>query len=79
MVNSDNLFILGVVIAVALFIIVSRRNESVGNKDSVNPLGEAEVYIAYGRNKKAKEILEKYLLSNPDDAKAIELLNKVKG
>ena len=77
--SSDNLFILGLVIAVALFVIISRRNESVSNKENGNPLAEAEVYLAYGRNKKAIKILEKYLSSNPDDAEAMELLNKARG
>ena len=77
--NSENLFIIGLVIAVALFVIISRRKESIDNKENVDPLAEAEVYIAYGKNKKAIKIIERHLLSHPDDAKAMELLNKARG
>jgi predicted Zn-dependent protease len=77
--NSEILLIIGLVIAAVLFVIVSRRKESIDNKENVDPLAEAEEYIAYGRNKKAIKIIEKYLSSYPDDAKAMELLNKARG
>lgn len=59
--------------------ILMLRNRSVDPRASgSNPLEEAEVYLSYGRNREALELLEKYLRSNPDDVKAKELLRSIK-
>jgi len=45
-------------------------------KDDSSPLEEAEVYIAYGLNKQAINLLEKYLKEHPSDKTALEMLKK---
>lgn len=73
------IFIIVAVILISLGIFKSRGNESSSKTNKADPRAEAEVYIAYGRNKKAIEILENYLVANPDDMTAITLLKKAKG
>lgn len=73
----DNLMpIIGALIFVVLIAVAIIQKRKLSNTPSQNPIGEAEVYLAYGRKKEAKEILEKYLLSNPSDPKALELLKQ---
>lgn len=54
--------------------LVYRKNHGANRK--TDPRADAEVYLAFGDKKKAVDILNKYLLENPDDPKAISLLNK---
>lgn len=75
--NIIIVFIIGAVILVAFGLIYSRKSES-QQKKSDNPLEEAESYLLYGRKKQAVDVLEKYLLINPDDDTAIRLLAKAK-
>ncbi len=73
----DNLMLIIVsLILVVLIAVPIIKKRKLSNTLSQNPIGEAEVYLAYGRKKEAKEILEKYLLSNPGDPKALELLEQ---
>ena len=44
--------------------------------DASNPLEEAEVFLTYGLNKQATDLLEKYLKKNPSDKTAREMLRK---
>lgn len=78
-VDMNNLkIIIGALLLLIIIVvqIVQKRKQS--NTSSSNPISEAEVYLAYGRKKEAKAILEYYLLSNPGDQKAIELLKQTK-
>lgn len=68
----------GALLILALIALPALQRRKPSKNQTDNPLGEAEVYIAYGRKKEAKIILEKYLLSNPGDPKAIELLKQAK-
>ena len=53
--------------------------KKVENKnDGSNPLEEAEVFITYGLNKQAADLMEKHLKKNPSDKAAIEMLAKAK-
>ncbi len=47
-------------------------------KDDSSPLEEAEVYIAYGLNKQAINLLEKYLKEHPSNKTALEMLKKAR-
>lgn len=53
------------------------KNTENKNEDS-NPLEEAEVFLTYGLNKQAADLLEKYLEKNPSDRAAIEMLKKTR-
>ncbi|MEJ2611171.1 MAG: hypothetical protein P8179_14075 [Candidatus Thiodiazotropha sp.] len=73
----DNLMpIIGALILVILIAVSIIQKRKISKTPSQNPIGEAEVCLAYGRKKEAKKILEKYLLSNPGDPKALELLEQ---
>jgi predicted Zn-dependent protease len=73
---DNSMIVVGALILIVLVAapIIQRRVQS--KSPSKNQIGEAEVYLAYGRKKEAKAILEKYLLSNPGDQKALELLKQ---
>jgi hypothetical protein len=45
--------------------------------DEVDPVAEAEVYLAYGRDAQAKEILREGLQKNPNNFKAHQMLQKI--
>lgn len=54
---------LGALVALFLMLVWMRRSTSAGNESTyVDPLAEAEVYLAYGRKQQAIEILENALL-----------------
>jgi len=63
--NIQIVLIIGVIL-ISGFVILRPRIPS-DKRDSVpaDPLAEAEVYIAYGREKQALEILKKALQKNP--------------
>ncbi len=44
--------------------------------DDSNPLEEAEVFLTYGLNKQAIDLLEKYLEKHPSDQPAVKMLAK---
>lgn len=44
--------------------------------DDTDPLEQAEVYLTYGLNKQAVDLLKEHLKNNPSDKAAIELLAK---
>jgi len=73
----DNLMpIIGLLLLLVLIAVLMIQRRKLSDTPSKNPIGEAEVYLAYGRKKEAKTILEQYLLSNPGDTKALELLKQ---
>jgi hypothetical protein len=74
--DNNILPIVGIVLVVLIIIPLIQRKR-VNKPLKSDALAEAEVYLAYGRKKEAKELLEKYLLSNPGDAKAVMLLKRV--
>jgi predicted Zn-dependent protease len=76
--SNENLFILGLVLFVAIFVIASRRKERPDMGDHGGPLAEAELLMAYGKHRKAIKILEKHIAANPDDAEAMKLLNRIR-
>ena len=75
--NIDNYFGLAVAI-ITILVIAFVLRQKLSTSKSANPLGEAEVYIAYKRYDEAKKILEQYLLENPGDQKATQLLEKIR-
>ena len=78
--NIENFSLIVVLGLIALTVIIIYRLINRGGKgnNNLNPLDEAEVYIAFGRNKKAKKILEKYLFNNPSNKRALSLLSRLK-
>lgn len=73
----NNSMIAAAVILLVLVVRVLLRRRNAHVNRNADPLAEAEVYLAYGRKHKAREILKTYLQANPGNAKAIELLNRV--
>ncbi len=45
-------------------------------KDDSSPLEEADVFLTYGLNKQAIDLLEKYLEKHPSDQTAVKMLAK---
>jgi len=71
---DDLAIIAGALLLLVIMAVLVIERRKTTNTPSENPLGEAEVYFAYGRKKEAKVILEKYLLSNSGNPKALGLL-----
>ena len=56
----------------------AKAKNTENKNDASNPLEEAKVFITYGLNKQAADLLEKHLEKNPSDKAAIEMLAKAK-
>ena len=55
------------------------KSEKPENKsDNSDPLEQAGIYLTYGLNKQAIDLLEKYLEKNPSDNTASEMLAKAR-
>lgn len=65
-----------VLIVIAVFFMRARGDEASGTSSN-NPVDEAELLLGFGRTKEAKAVLEKYLLSNPGNEKALNLLKQI--
>jgi len=68
--------IIGILLPIIIMVASITQKRRLANMPSENPLREAEIYLAYGRKKEAKVILEDYLLSKPGDKHALELLQR---
>tara|TARA_R110002073_G_scaffold84612_7_gene201884 strand:- start:67719 stop:67937 length:219 start_codon:yes stop_codon:yes gene_type:complete len=68
----------GIIVILALGLVFMIRRPSDSGAKPSNPIGEAEICLAYGRKKEAKKILLDSLESQPEDAKARELLDSIK-
>jgi hypothetical protein len=56
---------------------IESENESPKIKsENSDPLEQAEIYLAYGLNKQAIDLLEEYLKENPSDKNASKILAK---
>ena len=77
--ESTTYILIGAAVLIALWY-VFRRGDRVSNiPDTIDPIAEAEVYLAYERNEQAIEVLEKHLRSSPNDAAVIKRLAEIKG
>lgn len=77
--NSEMLLIFLAVLAIAAVVWVISRSRGQAS-DKVDPLAEAEVYVAYGRKQQAIEILEGALKDHPSRRKEFESrLRELKG
>lgn len=47
-------------------------------EEDVDPVAEAEVFVTYGLNDKAIEVLERHLATNPTDEAAKKMLAEIK-
>ena len=59
---------LGAALAFGIFLMRGGFAKKIGGKSDADPLAEAEVYIAYGRDKQAVEILTEALRKDPSRA-----------
>ena len=73
--NTGVLLLVGLVALSVLVLLLASKGKKAGSA-GIKPLEEAEVYLAYGRKKDAKALLEKHLRTSPDDEKALQLLRK---
>ena len=76
--DNNLIYLLGVMIAVILVILLILKKSNSNEDQNINPIAEAKVYIAYGREKEAIKILEEYLLEEPKKLEAITMLNDIK-
>lgn len=75
---NNTMIVVGGAILIALIVISLFVKRKPKGSSSNTPLSEVEVYLAYGRTKEAEAVLDKYLISNPGDQKALNLLKQVK-
>jgi len=68
----------GIIVILALGLLFMIRRPSASGIKPSNPIGEAEICLAYGRKKEAKKILLDHLKSQSKDARARELLDSIK-
>jgi hypothetical protein len=73
--NFEVLLLIGALVVTALVLLVAKKGKKAGTTGS-RPVEEAEVFLAYGRKKDAKTLLEKHLQTTPNDEKAMQLLRK---
>jgi predicted Zn-dependent protease len=76
--DNNLIYLLGVIIIVILAILLILKKSNSNENQNINPIAEAKVYIAYGREKEAIKILEEYLLEDPKNLEAITMLNDIK-
>jgi len=77
----DNLqvwLILGLVLALGLFLINGGLTRKPNENATSDPLAEAEVYVAYGRKKQALSILEEALQKDPSRTDILERIRALK-
>jgi Tfp pilus assembly protein FimV len=63
--NTEIVLIIGVILVIGFVLLTRRAGSNRSNGGPVDPIAEAEVFIAYGRKKQALEILENALRENP--------------
>ncbi len=69
------LLLIIVIAVVILFVYLKSKNQ---DASPVDPIAEAEVYLAYGRKSQAIDILEKAKLAYPDRADIQAKLNEIR-
>ena len=67
--------VIGAIFLLAFFVL---RGRSAGQERVVDPVEEAQVYIAYGRYREAVRSLEAHLQRKPDDDRARQLLASIR-
>jgi Tfp pilus assembly protein FimV len=75
--NAEFILIVGIVVVLG-FVIFKLSTTQKGNDEALDPLAEAQVYVAYGRKNQAIELLEKALQQNPARADIATKLRELK-
>jgi Tfp pilus assembly protein FimV len=77
--ESATYIIIGAAVLIVVWYVFRRRDGISNITKPIDPIAEAEVYLAYERNEQAIEVLENHLRDNPKDAAVIKRLAEIKG